>query len=120
LKTSVINYVRKHPGAAVDDVAASFQEAVVDVLVTKARRAADEIGAQGLCLGGGVAANSLLRQRVVDVCAADGREAFLPQLSMCTDNAAMIGATAWYRLRADGPTPLDAGPDPNLKLPLLS
>jgi len=37
---------------------------------------------------------------------------------MCTDNAAMIGATAWYRLRADGPTPLDVGPDPNLKLPL--
>jgi N6-L-threonylcarbamoyladenine synthase len=119
LKTSVINYLRKHPAAALDDVAASFQEAVVDVLVTKARRAADQIGARGICLGGGVAANSVLRQRVVDVCAADGRQAFLPRLSMCTDNAAMIGATAWYRLRADGPTPLDVGPDPNLSLPLL-
>jgi N6-L-threonylcarbamoyladenine synthase len=118
LKTSVINYVRKHPEARVPDVAASFQEAVVDVLVTKARRAATEIGARGICIGGGVAANSVLRQRVVDICAADERQAFLPHLSMCTDNAAMIGATAWYRLRADGPTPLDAGPDPNLKLPL--
>jgi N6-L-threonylcarbamoyladenine synthase len=118
LKTSVINYVRRHPRARVPDVAASFQEAVVDVLVTKASRAAGEIGARGICLGGGVAANSVLRQRVLDVCAADGRQAFLPHLSMCTDNAAMIGATAWYRLRADGPTPLDVGPDPNLKLPL--
>jgi N6-L-threonylcarbamoyladenine synthase len=118
LKTSVINYVRRHPEARVPDVAASFQEAVVDVLATKARRAAAEIGARGICIGGGVAANSVLRQRVLDVCAADGRQAFLPDLSMCTDNAAMIGATAWYRLRADGPTPLDVGPDPNLKLPL--
>ncbi len=118
LKTSVINYVRKHPKAPVADVAASFQEAVVDVLVTKSRRAAAETDASGICIGGGVAANSVLRQRVLDACAADGRQAFLPRLSMCTDNAAMIGATAWYRLRADGPTPLDAGPDPNLKLPL--
>ena len=118
VKTSVINYVRKHPDARVPDVAASFQEAVVDVLVTKARRAAAEIGARGICIGGGVAANSVLRQRVVDICAADERQAFLPHLSMCTDNAAMIGATAWYRLRTDGPTPLDVGPDPNLKLPL--
>jgi N6-L-threonylcarbamoyladenine synthase len=118
LKTSVINYVRKHPEARVADVAASFQEAVVDVLVTKARRAAVEIGARGICIGGGVAANSVLRQRMLDICAADGRQAFLPHLSMCTDNAAMIGVTAWYRLRADGPTPLDVGPDPNLKLPL--
>jgi N6-L-threonylcarbamoyladenine synthase len=118
VKTSVINYVRKHPEARVADVAASFQEAVVDVLVTKARRAAVEIGARGICIGGGVAANSVLRQRMLDICAADGRQAFLPHLSMCTDNAAMIGVTAWYRLRADGPTPLDVGPDPNLKLPL--
>ena len=92
---------------------------MVDVLATKARRAAAGIGASAICLGGGVAANSVLRQRVLDLCAADGRQAFLPRLSMCTDNAAMIGATAWYRLRADGPTPLDVGPDPNLKLPLL-
>ena len=53
-------------------MAASFQEAVVDVLVTKARRAAREVGAKGLCLGGGVAANSLLRERLLDACAADG------------------------------------------------
>ena len=119
LKTSVINYVRKHPDTAVADVAASFQEAVVDVLVTKARRAAQERGAKALCIGGGVAANSSLRERVLDACIEDGLQAFIPDRSMCTDNAAMIGATAWYRLGTDGPTPLEAPADPNLRLPLI-
>jgi N6-L-threonylcarbamoyladenine synthase len=118
LKTSVITYVRKHPDVSVADVAASFQEAVVDVLVTKARRAADELGAKGLVLGGGVAANSALRERVLDACIADGRQPFLPSRSMCTDNAAMVAAAAWWRLRSDGPTPLDAPADPSLGLPL--
>ncbi|MDQ1428660.1 MAG: tRNA N6-adenosine threonylcarbamoyltransferase [Acidimicrobiaceae bacterium] len=117
LKTSVINYVRKHPGVEVADVAASFQEAVVDVLVTKARRAAAAIGARGICIGGGVAANSVLRGRITKACEDDGIEAFVPSRGMCTDNAAMIGVTAWYRLRADGPTPLDVAASPNLSLP---
>jgi N6-L-threonylcarbamoyladenine synthase len=117
LKTSVITYVRKHPDVGVADVAASFQEAVVDVLVTKARRAAREIGARGICIGGGVAANSVLRQRVTAVCAEEGIEAFVPSRAMCTDNAAMIGVTAWHRLNADGPTPLDQAACPNLSLP---
>ena len=64
LKTSVVNRVRKEPDASTADVAASFQEAVVDVLVTRARRAAADVGARALCLAGGVAANSLLRARV--------------------------------------------------------
>jgi N6-L-threonylcarbamoyladenine synthase len=115
----VTNYVRKHPDVAMEDVAASFQEAVVDVLVGKARRAAAEVGAKGICIGGGVAANSALRQRVIDGCAADGIRAFVPSRAMCTDNAAMVGATAWYRYRLDGPTALDAGADPNLKLPFV-
>jgi N6-L-threonylcarbamoyladenine synthase len=116
VKTSVINYVRKHPDVEVADVAASFQEAVVDVLVAKARRAAHDMGAKALCIGGGVAANSRLRDRVVEVCRADGLEPFLPTRAMCTDNAAMIGATAWYRLKTDGPTALDVGADPNLRI----
>src|SRR5439155_2126247 len=65
LKTAVVTYVRKHPEVSTADVAASFQEAVVDVLVAKARLAAREVGAQGLCLAGGVAANSLLRERAL-------------------------------------------------------
>jgi N6-L-threonylcarbamoyladenine synthase len=119
LKTAVINHVRKHPEVATADVAASFQEAVVDVLVAKARRAAHEIGATGLVLGGGVAANSLLRERFLSACVADGIHGFLPSRAMCTDNAAMVAAAAWWRLGADGPTPLDQGADPNLGLPLV-
>ena len=116
LKTAVVNAVRNDPEVANEDVAASFQAAVVDVLVDKARRAARQIGARGICLGGGVAANSALRARVADVCAEDGLRAFLPARAMCTDNAAMIGAAAWYRLAADGPSGLDLGAVPGLGL----
>jgi len=116
LKTAVITYVRKHPDVAVADVAAAFQEAVVDVLVTKARRAAAEIHATGIVLGGGVAANSRLREAILDVCIADERRALLPSRSMCTDNAAMVAAAGWWRLGSDGPTALDAGADPGLPL----
>jgi N6-L-threonylcarbamoyladenine synthase len=97
-------------------VAASFQEAVVDVLVTKARRAALDLGVKGLCLAGGVAANSLLRERTLDVCIAEGLRPFIPSRSLCTDNAAMIGVAAAWRLDASGPSPLDLAADPNLRL----
>ena len=119
LKTSVIRYMRANPDAPLADVAASFQEAVVDVLVTKAQKAAAEVGAKGICLGGGVAANTALRERVKQICTQNGYAAFIPSRAMCTDNAAMIGAAACYRLKADGPTRLDAAVDPNLRLPLV-
>ncbi len=119
LKTAVVRYVRANPEVSTADVAASFQEAVVDVLVSKARRAAAEVGANGLCLGGGVAANSLLREQFLDVCEADGLHGFLPSRPMCTDNAAMVGSAAWWRLAADGPSPLDTGADPSLRLALI-
>jgi tRNA N6-adenosine threonylcarbamoyltransferase len=119
LKTAVVNQVRKHPDVSTADVCASFQDAVVDVLVTKARRAAVAVGAKGMCLGGVVAANSHLRERFLDACTAEGLHGFLPSRAMCTDNAAMVAATAWWRLQSDGPSPLDTGADPNLRLPLL-
>jgi N6-L-threonylcarbamoyladenine synthase len=120
LKTAVINYVRKHPDAPVADVVASFQEAVVDVLVEKLVAAADDAGAPTLVLGGGVAANTRLRTRLLDEAERSGRRAFLPPLALCTDNAAMIAATAWWRFQSDGPTRLDAGADPNLRLPSVA
>lgn len=119
LKTSVLNYVRKHPDVGDADVAASFQVAVVDVLVHKARKAAKQVGATGIVLGGGVAANSLLREELLTACEDDGIQGFLPSRSMCTDNAAMIAAAGWHRLRSDGPTSLDVGAIPNLKLSFI-
>ena len=118
VKTAVVNYVRKNPDFEVADVAASFQEAVVDVLVDKARRAAREIGARAICWAGGVAANSRLRGKTEEVCAADGIRAVIPSRSMCTDNAAMVAAVAWHRLQADGPSSLTTGADPSLQLPV--
>src|SRR5665213_599947 len=116
LKTSVVNRVRKEPGAQTADVAASFQEAVVDVLVTRARRAAADVGARALCLAGGVAANSLLRERVERACAEDGIGAFLPSRALCTDNAAMVAAAGHWRLTRGDRSRLDLAADPNLRL----
>jgi N6-L-threonylcarbamoyladenine synthase len=116
LKTAVVRTVDKAPDAATEDVAASFQEAVVDVLVAKARRAAAETGARGLCLAGGVAANSLLRRRLEEACTADGIAALVPSMAMCTDNAAMIAAAGQWRLAHGDPSPLSLGADPSLFL----
>jgi len=116
LKTAVVNYVRAHPDVSNADVAACFQEAVVDVLVARSVAAADAIGARGACLAGGVAANSLLRARFSESFAARGLPSYLPSRAMCTDNAAMIAAAGYFQLRRAGGTPLDAGAIPDLRL----
>ena len=116
LKTSVVNHVRRNPDVGAEDVAAAFQEAAVDVLVHKARLAAAQIGAVGMALAGGVAANSRLRERWLDAAMSDSRRAYLPSLEYCTDNAAMVAAAGLWRLGAHGPSRLDLGVDPNLAL----
>lgn len=116
MKTAVINYVRRHPEATNPDLAASFQEAVVDVLVTKVLRAAKRHRAAAVALGGGVAANSRLRQRFAQAAAEAGLDHLVPSRAYCTDNAAMIAAAAHWRLAHDGATGLDAGADPSLRL----
>ena len=82
----------------------------------KARLAARECNARTVALGGGVAANTLLRREMQRAAADDGLRAVLPSREMCTDNAAMIASAGWYRLRRGESTPLDAGANPNLKL----
>ena len=116
LKTAVVNHVRKNPGVSSVDIAASFQAAVVDVLCAKTLRAAAQVGARGVVLGGGVAANSLLRSEMQRRGTDSGLKVALPSREMCTDNAAMIASAAWHRVRSDGPMGLDCGAYPNLKL----
>jgi len=117
LKTAVLHQVRRDPSMPVADLAASFQAAVVDVLVAKLAAAADRCGARTLVIGGGVAANSGLRAAVAELATETGRRALVPPRDLCTDNAAMIAATGWRRLGRDGPSPLDAGVAPSLALP---
>jgi N6-L-threonylcarbamoyladenine synthase len=120
LKTAVVRAVRARPDARDEDVAAAFQQAVVDVLVAKAMRAAESIGARGVGLGGGVAANGPLRAALSEAASARGLPALRPSKAMCTDNAAMVAAAGWWQLQHLGPTGLDAGAVPDLRLPLLA
>ena len=98
LKTAVARYVeaaeRNGEVISVEDVCASFQEAVVDVLTAKAVMACEDTGAQTLLLGGGVAANSRLRELAGQRCAEKGIELRVPRFALCTDNGVMIAALA--------------------------
>lgn len=104
LKTSVMTYLQKEKQAGRDinqhDVAASFQAAVIDVQVAKARTALEQTGAKEFCLGGGVAANPELRRAYEVMCEKMGVRLTMPPLSACTDNAAMIALVALDRYRA--------------------
>ena len=92
LKTAVARYLQLTPDAVKADIAASFQEAVVDVLVTKAVAAAQRHGIERLVIAGGVAANSRLRQLAAERCEAAGIELRIPPQALCTDNGAMVAA----------------------------
>jgi len=92
LKTAVARYLQKSPQAHRGDLAASFQEAVVDVLLTKALAACKETGIDRLIIAGGVAANSRLREVAAERCAALKIELRTPPVALCTDNGAMVAA----------------------------
>ena len=117
LKTAVARYVESHPDARHADVAASFQEAVADVLTAKAVRAAIETGVSTLLIAGGVAANSRLREMAEQRCAAAGLTLRIPRLRLCTDNGAMIASFAAHLLAAGAaPSPLHVASDPGLPI----
>jgi N6-L-threonylcarbamoyladenine synthase len=103
-------------GVLLADLAASFQEAVVDVLVAKARQALEKTGLPRLGLGGGVAANRRLRARLQEVATRDGFELFIPPLSLCTDNAA-LGGIAFAKLAAGQTVGLEIDVTPGLVRP---
>ncbi len=104
--------------AAVPDLAAEFQEAVVDVLVEKTMRAVALVGCRRVVLGGGVARNSRLRQRLAERLAEEG-ESYAPSGRLATDNAAMIAAVARHRLRAGERSGWGLNADPALPFPGL-
>lgn len=96
IKTSVMNYVRKHPESGKEDIAASFQDAVVQVLVDRTVEVAGAEGINSVVLSGGVSANSALRSGMQERADAEGIELYLPSLGLCTDNAAMIASAGYY------------------------
>ena len=119
LKTAVARYVemaeKEGTSLPIEDVCASFQEAVVDVLVTKALRACEDKGARVMLLGGGVSANRRLREVAAERCGEVGVELKIPQAKLCTDNGLMMAALA-ARLVAAGeePSGLATPTDPSL------
>ena len=120
LKTAVVNYVanarRKEQELFVPDIAASFQEAVVDVLITKTLRAASETGVTTVALAGGVAANSRLRQELHVRANEKGMDVRYPSPILCTDNAAMVACVGYFQLVSGKCSSLDLPAVPNLQL----
>lgn len=120
LKSAVLNYINHCEMKNIEinraDLAASFQNAVVDVLVTHAMEAVKEYKFDKLAIAGGVASNSALRSAMAKACADSGTGFYHPSPSLCTDNAAMIGAAAYYEYLAGNFAGWDLNAVPNLRL----
>lgn len=120
IKTGVLNYINSEKQAGREictaDVAASFQAAVLEVIVTKTVKAAVDMGKDKIVLAGGVAANSRLREMLRTECDKRGIALYYPSPVLCTDNAAMIGCAAYYRYMAGERDDLTLDAIPNLEL----
>lgn len=120
LKSAVLNFVNKSKMTNVlfknEDLAASFQQAVSDVLVFKTIKACKENNIKILTLAGGVSANSFLRKSMQDACDKEGIKLCVPSLKLCTDNAGMIGCAGYYEFLKGNFASLDLNAYPNLKL----
>lgn len=120
LKSAVLNYLNSCEMKGIEvnkaDVAASFQRAVIDVLVEHALHAVQEYGFQKLAIAGGVASNSALRERFLVECQKRDIQFYYPSPILCTDNAAMIGAAAYYDYQKGRLSGFDLNAVPNLKL----
>lgn len=120
LKSAVLNYLNgcrmKDMEINQADVAASFQKSVVDVLVEHAAHAIEEFGMDKFAIAGGVASNGVIRSAMAEMCTRKGVSFYHPSPVLCTDNAAMIGAAAYYDYLAGKRAGLDLNAVPNLKL----
>ena len=127
VKTAVLYWLRDHPGVSLDeedpsgrkmlaDLCASFQAAVVDVLVAKTVRAREQTGVSDVAVAGGVSANGELRRKMGEAAAAGGFRLHVPRIEYCTDNAAMIALTGYRKLLAGEPSSLALRADANLAI----
>ncbi len=120
IKTGVLNYVNSEKQAGreinVADVAAGFQQAILDVVVAKTAGAALDMKRDKIVLAGGVAANSRLRTMLEAECGRHGLRLYRPSPDLCTDNAAMIGCAAYYKYKAGEVSDLTLDAIPNLSL----
>lgn len=120
IKTAVLNYLnsleQKGEKYNVEDVCASFQSAVVDVLVANLISAAKKVGLHKVALAGGVAANSLLRRELMERATKEGLSVYYPSPILCTDNAAMIACAAYYEFERGNVSDLYLNAVPGLKL----
>lgn len=116
VKTAVLNLINKEKDLNINDLCASFEEAVTDVLVENVLRAVDELHVSKVAIAGGVSANSYLRDRMQKIGSMHNLKIYYPELILCTDNAAMIGAAAYYNFLAGKVSNLDLNAVPNLKI----
>lgn len=127
LKTSVLYYLRDRNLLArngspvaqspeLNDICASFQQAVVDTLVDKTRRAVAERGVKHLAVAGGVSANTRLRESFRQMAAANNFAVYFPRMEYCTDNAAMAAYAGWLRLNRGETSPLSLAALPNINV----
>jgi N6-L-threonylcarbamoyladenine synthase len=123
LKTSVLYYLRKigfdptkQNDALVADLCASFQAAVIDVLVHKLITAAKKFGVNDIAIAGGVAANSELRRRLGDIARQEGWRLFIPKFEYCTDNGAMVAMVGYWKMVEGRVSDLELTAEPNLAL----
>lgn len=120
IKSAVLNYVNSCEMKGVEinraDVAASFQQAVIDVLVEHTMKAAKQYGVDKVAIAGGVAANSSLREAMEHACKKNNLSFYHPSMIYCTDNAAMIGVAAYYEYMRGTRHSLDLNAVPNLKI----
>jgi len=116
IKTAVINYTNKHKDFNVNDVCRSFEEAATDVIVTNVNRALSMVNTDKIAIAGGVAANSMLREKMEKLAKEKNVKFYCPSPILCTDNAAMIGCAAYYDYLNGNIAKLDVNAIANLSL----
>ena len=115
IKTAVINLHHKNPDINKADLCASFQKNVTDTLMENVLKAIEKTGIKRISLAGGVSANSYIRKRFTEL-EKEGIKVYMPDLKLCTDNAAMIASAGYYNFIAGNRNGLELNAIPNLKL----